>query len=145
MHPVNSNDFGLTGMKIIYNDGTTANVSGHIVKQLGTTKYVVAPGGIDAANVSTYVTVSLATLSAHVANIAGGSLPTNVGTIQVVVPANSNAVEHAMKITTRKLTTIEGHTFNWRRTTASATNECNVVGDWNLSADADGFVNQVNV
>ena len=145
MHPLNSDDFGVNGIQIIYNDGTTANVHGHIVKQLGTSKYLVAPHAIAPANAASYVTVTLATTSAMVANVDGGTLPANVGTILVTVPANANAVEHAMKIATRKLNTVEGNTYNWRKTTAVASGECNVAGDWVTGADASGFSDKVNV
>jgi len=140
MHPVNSHDFGPEGMRIIYSTDGSTTVNGHIVKQIGDTKYVVAPGSISPSHANTYVTVTLATTLAQV-----GALPANTATIQVSPVPVGNSVEHARKIFGRKLLTVEGNTYNWRKTTAVNPGECNVSGDWNTGPDSDGFSDTVNV
>ncbi len=139
MHPVNSEDFGANGMQIVYSTDGSTTVTGHIVEQIGLTKYIVAPGAIGTAHKATYVQVVLATTPAQVA-----ALPAGYGTI-VVTPAVTGGTQHARKIFGRKLLTVEGHTFNWRKTTAVHKGECNVAGNWDLGPDAAGFVDKVNV
>lgn len=124
MHPLTNDFFGVHGMKIKYSlDGATT-VDGHIVRQTATSRYIVAPGAIDAAHKSTYVKVRLARTPAEVA-----ALPAHVGTI-TVTPFGGGPVQHARKLLYRKLFTVEGHSFNWRKTAANEAGECNVAGDW---------------
>jgi hypothetical protein len=137
MHPVNTDDFGLAGMLITYSVDGASTVSGHIVKQVGQTKYLVAPGAVGAAAKATFHKVRLARTAAEVAN-----LPAGVGSI-LVSPVGGN--EHARKIFYRKLLTVEGHTYYWRKTTADQPGECNVAGNWFTGPDVNGFQHEVNV
>jgi len=138
MHAVNPVDFGVTGIKITYSTDGSTTVNGHIVKQIGPTKYLVAPGSIGHAYKGTYVKVRLAKTAAEVS-----TLPANVGTITVTV--FGGGTEHARKIFGRKLLTVEGHTYFWRQTTAAHIGECNVNGDWVLTPNANGYYDKVNV
>lgn len=138
MHPVNTNDFGLAGMRITYSVDGASTVAGHIVKQVGLTKYQVAPLAVDATAKATFHRVRLAKTAAEVA-----ALPAGVGSI-VVTPFGGSA-EHARKIFYRKLLTVEGHTYYWRKTAADQPGECNVAGDWQTGPDAGGFAHKVNV
>jgi len=138
MHPVNSEDFGANGMTIYYSVDGSTTITGSIVKQVGDTKYIVAPAG-QLHNAAAYATITLATTTAQVT-----ALPAHVGTVHVM-PFGTSTTEHAARIYSRKLVTVEGNQYNWRKTTASHPGECNVVGNWNTGPDASGFSDKVNV
>ena len=100
MHPLNNKFFGPTGIAISYNNGTST-VSGYIVRQLGTTRYVATTDGI------TLTTVQLAeTLASATALTAG------IATI-LVTPAGGGAAQHAQKIMSSSVHTLEGNDYIW--------------------------------
>jgi hypothetical protein len=137
MHPINPNYFGSNGIIITYSLNGSNTVSGHIVEQLSQNQYIVAPGPIGLGYANTYATVTLATTTAQVA-----ALPANCATIAVSV--FGGGTEHAMQLLGRKLTTVEGNTYQWFKTTASQTGQCNVSGNWITGPDAAGFYYRIN-
>lgn len=110
MHPISNLNFGnMSGkIKVSYNDGTSTR-DGYIVKQTGTSRYVVAP----LANGTTQSTVFLATTTT-----AASTLQPGFGTI-TVTGFGSNVVEHASVLRGQTLVTTEGHTYSWSLANAS--------------------------
>jgi len=111
--------FGANGIQIIYSTDGVSNTTGVIVKQIGLTKYLVSPAAIGATHKTTYTKVRLANTAAQVAH-----LPANVATI--VVSPFGGGTEHAKKIYSRKVLTVEGHTYNWREASASHIGESKI-------------------
>lgn len=141
MHPVNSNDFGANGITMTYSVDGSTTTTGQIVRQISQNKYVVSPGPIGEAYVNTYVTVTLASTLAQVAK-----LPAFYGTILVnPVPVGTAPQENAYKLASRKVLTVQGNSYNWRKTTAVNPGEANIVGNWYTGPDAAGFKDKVNV
>ena len=142
MHPLNSNDFGANGIIVNYTANGVTTVTGHIVKQLSTNRFVVTSGSV--TNTSSYVTITLATTLAQVSNLATNatSLTTSLGTIEVT--NYNNTIEHAFNIQSNKLQTIEGHTYAWHRTATTTPGTCTINGNWITGPDKSGFTKKIN-
>ncbi len=112
MHPINNRNFGnVSGkIKISYNAGTGA-MDGYIVKQNGTSRYVVAP----LANGTTQSTVVLASDTASATTLQPG-----YATI-TVTPYGANTVEHVSALRGQTLVTTEGNTYGWTLANAAST------------------------
>lgn len=133
MHPVNKTDFGIHGIAVsYYNTTTSAVASGYIIKQTGTTKYVVSSD----AGVHKQV-ISLAQTSSQVSAI-GASHP-EIGTI-VITPFGNVATKATGTITIGAV--VDGNPISVGGTaitfkTSGATgNQINILGTPALNAAA---------
>jgi hypothetical protein len=104
MKPISNQNFGnMSGkIKMTYHNGT-AVVDGYIVKQTGTSRFVVAP----LANSTVQSTVFLATTTA-----AANTLVAGQGTINGITLA-SNAVQHVAVLRGMTCVTTDGLTYAW--------------------------------
>lgn len=109
MKPVSNVNFGnvVGNLKITYNSGA-GSIDGYVVKQTGTSRYVVAP----LANGTTQATVTLATTTAE-----ASALPAGKATITGSV-FGANTVEHVSVLRGMTCVTTEGHTYSWGLGTA---------------------------
>lgn len=108
MHPINKKSFGpgVGKLSIDFHNGT-AVVTGYIVKQSGTKRFVATVDGT-----TTYVVTLAPTLDIATALTAG------YATIKVT-PA-SGPVEHVGSIQATKVVTLEGNTYRWTLGAAAA-------------------------
>lgn len=109
MHPLNSKYFGSGNGKIqiSFHNGSSV-VTGYVVRQVGTSRFVVTVDGVTTYTVLLAQTTSLAS-----------SLTAGYATI-LVNPTGGGSAEHAMKITSTKVTTTEGNSYNWAAATPTA-------------------------
>lgn len=109
MHPISNVNFGNTAgkIKVKFHNGNSA-VDGFIVKQTGTSRFLVA----NANAASTTFTCTLATTTTTANTLVAGQM-----TI-LATPYGSNVVEHVSTIHSRKVTTTEGNTYSWFLSTA---------------------------
>ena len=103
MHPINNFNFGPTGIQVMYNNGT-AVVSGWIVKQLGSRRYIVTSDGV------TMFTASLTSTPALNASLTTTNVPAGKMTIVVSTPLGT---EYVKKIWDSKLTTNGLNSYPW--------------------------------
>lgn len=108
MHPINNSNFGTLGIKVQFTDNSTI-VSGSIVKQIGTSTFVVTD------NAGTVETVKLA---ANLSDVA--ALPPGTCTIPVTAPDGS--AQHVRSIFSVTLFTVEGNKYSWTLTEGTAGN-----------------------
>lgn len=111
MKPISNVNFGNEPGKIAvkFHNGNTT-VDGYVVKQTGTTRFLVA----NANAASTTFTCTLATTTTTANALVAGTctiLATPYG-------ATANTVEHVARISSRMVTTTEGNTYSWFLTTA---------------------------
>jgi hypothetical protein len=110
MHPINKKNFGNTAgstIQVQYNNGTST-VTGYIVKQTGTSRYVVTSNGVVDYTVTLASTTALAT-----------ALTSGYATVVVTNP--SAGTEYASKITEDLVYTTAGHVYPWVYSNATST------------------------
>jgi hypothetical protein len=108
MHPINKNVFGsgVGKMSIQFHNGTSV-VTGYIVKQTGTKRFVATVDGVNTFVVTLAPTLAIAqALTAGYANL-------------LVTPASGPA-EHVATIYASTLVTLEGNTYRWTLGAAAA-------------------------
>lgn len=93
MHPITKKKFGVHGIAVMFNNGTTV-VPGYIVKQIGTRRYKVTNG-----------TVTLVAVLAQTPELVA-ALPVGMMTISV-------GSEHVAKLFSKHARTVEGHIRTW--------------------------------
>ncbi len=91
MHPVNSHNFGSNGLTAVFNNGSGV-VSGYIVKQIGTNKFVVTDGTTTNGTLNTFIR----TLAQSVSDAT--SLPTTVFTINTY-PVSTTGTGASLAVT----------------------------------------------
>lgn len=102
MHPVSKVHFGDAEGQIAvkFHNGTSA-VTGHIVKQIGSTRYVVSDG-------STTKTCTLASTTAAATTLVAGKM-----TIEIV-PHGGGAAQHVKNLSAFIAFTTEGNRLSWK-------------------------------
>jgi len=104
MHPINSKqNFGATGIQVHYNNGTSV-VTGWIVKQLGTRKFIVTSNGTNT------FTCLLSTTIALNASLTTTTLPAGYMTIVVTTSAGT---EYIKSIYDTKVVTTTPNSYGW--------------------------------
>jgi hypothetical protein len=96
MRPLNSRFFGQTGIQIKFWSGS-AVITGYIVKQTGSNRYVVSN---DAGSVTDTVYLQEATV-------------TGQGQAQILVTNFAGGTEHAYSISTNLVKTFEDNVYAW--------------------------------
>ncbi len=101
MHPINSKYFGVNGIGLVYNNGTST-VSGYIVKQLGSRTFKVTSDG------SNFYVVKLTNSLSLAENLTAGFC-----TILI-----NGFVEHISSLWQNRCTTLEGNDYYWTLNTS---------------------------
>jgi len=96
MHPVTKTKFGPDGIQVLFSDGTSV-VPGYIVKQTGTSRFIVTADGVH-----TFV-ATLATTLAEATALAAGQMTILVG----------DDAEHISSLYDMTCQTLEGHRLSW--------------------------------
>jgi hypothetical protein len=94
MHPVTKTNFGPNGIQVYFNNGTST-AAGHIVKQTGTSRFIVTADGIN-NHVAT-----LATTASQAGSLAVGQMTILVG------------MEHVTSLYDSVCQTAEGNRYPW--------------------------------
>lgn len=102
MHPINSNNFGTNGIAIQFYNGN-ATITGYIIKQTSTNKFIVTDG-------TNVYNVILANNLSNATSLGVDSTGLNQATIIV---AGANGPEHVYKIYAKKVSTLEGNQYPW--------------------------------
>lgn len=102
MHPVSKVHFGDAEGQIAvkFHNGTAA-VAGHIVKQIGSTRYVVSDGSVTK-------TCTLASTTAAATTLVAGKM-----TIEIV-PHGGGAAQHVKNLSAFIAFTTEGNRLSWK-------------------------------
>jgi hypothetical protein len=107
MHPVNKLDFGTTGIAVsYYSIAAGANVVGYVVKQTGTSQYIVNDG-VHAVD----QTITLAQTPAQVAAL--GSTEPSIGTI--LITPTTGEPEHVRILFDTTAETVEKNRYTWTK------------------------------
>ena len=97
MHPINKLNFGPSGIKVIFNDGTSVVYGGWIVKQLSASKFIVTADGV------TKYTVKF---------ISSSTTP-QLNEFTIMALTFDGEIEHVKKIDGHHIATFEGNWYVW--------------------------------
>ena len=99
MHPINQKNFGYNGLSCAYGDGLGNSITGYVVRQIGTYKYVVTPDG------STFYTASLVPALTEDDVLELGQM-----TFLIQGP---NGVEYVKRLYSNTAVTVDDNVYSW--------------------------------
>jgi hypothetical protein len=117
MHPINNKNFGAGKAKVFYYNGS-ALATGFVVKQIGTSRYVVSTDGV------TNYTVSLAPTEVLAKRLDGSSAlgtASELAGLATMTLTVASATKYITKLTSSAAITSDGSTYSWTLGTAAGT------------------------
>lgn len=96
MHPISKLNFGPSGIKVMFNDGSSV-VDGWIVKQLSSLKFIVTADGV----------------TKHTVKFISSSATPQLNEFTIIAMPFDGEPEHVKKIDGHHIATFEGNWYIW--------------------------------